>query len=40
MIDSVEVVSPESVYVIDDVEGQTEVTLVTVLTTTQHKGLL
>lgn len=29
VIDSVEVVSPESVYVIDDVEGRTEVTLVT-----------
>ncbi|HFI0145146.1 TPA: class A sortase [Streptococcus suis] len=28
-IDSVEIVSPESVYVIDDVEGRTEVTLVT-----------
>ncbi|HFI0508993.1 TPA: class A sortase [Streptococcus suis] len=29
VIDSVEIVSPESVYVIDDVEGRTEVTLVT-----------
>lgn len=29
VIDSVEVVTPESVYVIDDVEGRTEVTLVT-----------
>ncbi|HEM3539401.1 TPA: class A sortase, partial [Streptococcus suis] len=28
VIDSVEIVSPESVYVIDDVEGRTEVTLV------------
>ncbi|HFI0425055.1 TPA: class A sortase [Streptococcus suis] len=29
VIDSVEVVTPDSVYVIDDVEGRTEVTLVT-----------
>ncbi|HEM6309494.1 TPA: class A sortase [Streptococcus suis] len=29
VIDSVQIVSPESVYVIDDVEGRTEVTLVT-----------
>ncbi|HEP1819427.1 class A sortase [Streptococcus sp. SS-4456] len=29
VIDSIEIVSPESVYVIDDVEGRTEVTLVT-----------
>lgn len=29
VIDSVEIVSPEGVYVIDDVEGRTEVTLVT-----------
>ncbi|HFR3264831.1 TPA: class A sortase [Streptococcus suis] len=29
VIDSVEIVSPESVYVIDDVEGRTAVTLVT-----------
>ncbi|HEM4937628.1 TPA: class A sortase [Streptococcus suis] len=29
VIDSVEIVSPESVYIIDDVEGRTEVTLVT-----------
>ncbi|MEG3334928.1 class A sortase [Streptococcus suis] len=29
VIDRVEIVSPESVYVIDDVEGRTEVTLVT-----------
>ncbi|HEM6241595.1 TPA: class A sortase [Streptococcus suis] len=29
VIDSVEIVSPQSVYVIDDVEGRTEVTLVT-----------
>ncbi|HEM5323781.1 TPA: class A sortase [Streptococcus suis] len=29
VIDSVEIVSPESVYVIDDVEGRIEVTLVT-----------
>ncbi|HEM4767670.1 TPA: class A sortase [Streptococcus suis] len=29
VIDSVEIVSPESIYVIDDVEGRTEVTLVT-----------
>ncbi|HEM2885344.1 TPA: class A sortase [Streptococcus suis] len=29
VIDSVEIVLPESVYVIDDVEGRTEVTLVT-----------
>ncbi|WP_105143489.1 class A sortase [Streptococcus suis] len=29
VIDSVDIVSPESVYVIDDVEGRTEVTLVT-----------